>query len=166
MRDRNEGKETFMEETKMKKYLSPKVLAIGIGIVLLVANSLGLLLLGLGYGKYALISIISGLVLGAILFLILIAINVLQIKKSKQKKLNQIVDLVSGIAVALAFVLYFVNRENIFTWTLIAVVVFLKLVMSISEYRENRDKISLWNIVAFVCMEIAAILCLIVNIAS
>ena len=98
-----------MEKTKMKKYLSPKVLAIGIGIILLVANSLGLILLGLGYGKYALISIISGLVLGAILFLILIAVNVLQIKKSKQKKLNQIVDLVSGIAVALAFVLYFVN---------------------------------------------------------
>ena len=150
----------------MKKYLSPKVLAIGIGIILLVANSLGLILLGLGYGKYALISIISGLVLGAILFLILIAVNVLQIKKSKQKKSNQIVDLVSGIAVALAFVLYFVNRENIFTWSLIAVVVFLKLIMSISEYRENRDRISLWNIVAFVCMEIAAILCLIVNIAS
>jgi membrane protein len=154
------------KEHKMKKYLSPKVLAIGIGIILLVANSLGLILLGLGYGKYALISIISGLVLGAILFLILIAVNVLQIKKSKQKKLNQIVDLVSGIAVALAFVLYFVNRENIFTWSLIAVVVFLKLIMSISEYRENRDKISLWNMVAFVCMEIAAILCLIVNIAS
>ena len=150
----------------MKKYLSPKVLAIGIGIILLVANSLGLILLGLGYGKYALISIISGLVLGAILFLILIAVNVLQIKKSKQKKLNQIVDLVSGIAVALAFVLYFVNRESIFTWSLIAVVVFLKLIMSISGYRENRDKISLWNMVAFVCMEIAAILCLIVNIAS
>ena len=155
-----------MEKTKMKKYLSPKVLAIGIGIILLVANSLGLILLGLGYGKYALISIISGLVLGAILFLILIAVNVLQIKKSKQKKLNQIVDLVSGIAVALAFVLYFVNRENIFTWSLIAVVVFLKLIMSILEYREKRDKISLWNIVAFVCMEIAAILYLIVNIAS
>ena len=150
----------------MKKYLSPKVLAIGIGIILLVANSLGLILLGLGYGKYALISIISGLVLGAILFLILIAVNVLQIKKSKQKKLNQIVDLVSGIAVALAFVLYFVNRENIFTWSLIAVVVFLKLIMSILEYREKRDKISLWNIVAFVFIEIAAILCLIVNIAS
>ena len=154
------------KEHKMKKYLSPKVLAIGIGIILLVANSLGLILLGLGYGKYALISIISGLVLGAILFLILIAVNVLQIKKSKQKKLNQIMDLVSGIAVALAFVLYFVNRENIFTWSLIAVVVFLKLIMSISEYRENRDKISLWNMVAFVCMEIAAILCLVVNIAS
>lgn len=155
-----------MEKTKMEKYLSPKVLAIGIGIVLLVANSLGLILLGLGYGKYALISIISGLVLGVILFLILIAVNVLQIKKSKQKKLNQIVDLVSGIAVALAFVLYFVNRENIFTWSLIAVIVFLKLITGISEYREKRDKISLWNIVAFVCMEIAAILCLIVNIAS
>lgn len=150
----------------MKKYLSPKVLAIGIGIILLVANSIGLILLGLGYGKYALISIISGLVLGAILFLILIAVNVLQIKKSKQKKLNQIVDLVSGIAVALAFVLYFVNRENIFTWSLIAVVVFLKLIMSILEYREKRDKISLWNIVAFVFIEIAAILYLIVNIAS
>lgn len=150
----------------MKKYLSPKVLAIGIGIILLVANSLGLILLGLGYGKYALISIISGLVLGAILFLILIAVNVLQIKKSKQKKSNQIVNLVSGIAVALAFVLYFVNRENIFTWSLIAVVVFLKLIMSISEYRENRDKISLWNMVAFVFIEIAAILYLIVNIAS
>ena len=150
----------------MKKYLSPKVLAIGIGIILLVANSLGLILLGLGYGKYALISIISGLVLGAILFLILIAVNILQIKKSKQKKSNQIVDLVSGIAVALAFVLYFVNRENIFTWSLIAVVVFLKLIMSILEYREKRDKISLWNIVAFVFIEIAAILYLIVNIAS
>lgn len=150
----------------MEKYLSPKVLAIGIGIILLVANSIGLILLGLGYGKYALISIISGLVLGAILFLILIAVNVLQIKKSKQKKLNQIVDLVSGIAVALAFVLYFVNRENIFTWSLIAVVVFLKLIMSILEYREKRDKISLWNIVAFVFIEIAAILYLIVNIAS
>lgn len=150
----------------MEKYLSPKVLGVVIGIILLVANSLGLILLGLGYGKYALISIISGLVLGAILFLILIAVNVLQIKKSKQKKLNQIVDLVSGIAVALAFVLYFVNRESIFTWSLIAVVVFLKLIMSISGYRENRDKISLWNMVAFVCMEIAAILCLIVNIAS
>ncbi len=155
-----------MEKTKMEKYLSPKVLGVVIGIILLVANSLGLILLGLGYGKYALISIISGLVLGAILFLILIAVNVLQIKKSKQKKLNQIVDLVSGIAVALAFVLYFVNRESIFTWSLIAVVVFLKLIMSISGYRENRDKISLWNMVAFVCMEIAAILCLIVNIAS
>ena len=155
-----------MEKTKMEKYLSPKVLAIGIGIILLVANSIGLILLGLGYGKYALISIISGLVLGAILFLILIAVNVLQIKKSKQKKLNQIVDLVSGIAVALAFVLYFVNRENIFTWSLIAVVVFLKLIMSILEYREKRDKISLWNIVAFVFIEIAAILYLIVNIAS
>lgn len=154
------------KEHKMKKYLSPKVLAIGIGIILLVANSLGLILLGLGYGKYALISIISGLVLGAILFLILIAVNILQIKKSKQKKSNQIVDLVSGIAVALAFVLYFVNRENIFTWSLIAVVVFLKLIMSILEYREKRDKISLWNIVAFVFIEIAAILYLIVNIAS
>lgn len=155
-----------MEKIKMEKYLSPKVLGVVIGIILLVANSLGLILLGLGYGKYALISIISGLVLGAILFLILIAVNVLQIKKSKQKKLNQIVDLVSGIAVALAFVLYFVNRESIFTWSLIAVVVFFKLIMSISGYRENRDKISLWNMVAFVCMEIAAILCLIVNIAS
>ena len=154
------------KEHKIKKYLSPKVLAIGIGIILLVANSLGLILLGLGYGKYALISIISGLVLGAILFLILIAVNILQIKKSKQKKSNQIVDLVSGIAVALAFVLYFVNRENIFTWSLIAVVVFLKLIMSILEYREKRDKISLWNIVAFVFIEIAAILYLIVNIAS
>lgn len=150
----------------MEKYLSPKVLGVVIGIILLVANSLGLLLLGLGYGKYALISIISGLVLGVILFLILIVVNVLQIKKSKQKKLNQIVDLVSGIAVTLAFVLYFVNRENIFTWSLIAVVVFLKLIMSISEYREKRDKISLWNIVAFVYMEIAATLCLIANIAS